>query len=339
MRVRIYTTCLLLLCLQPTPGLAGTITDLFQAEAPIENLRADSRAPAIRAALGIVLVKLTGNRYAAADPALQPLLQRADTYMLEYKLNTEARLLSVRFDEDTLSRDLRGLGLALWSKERPSTLVWLVITDTAGTKILGLEGNPVYITTVERRARQRGIDLTWPLLDLEDSAKLKPDDIRSDTMQAVLNASSRYPVESILVGSIESSAPGIWVGQWTGYIQGNSQTWRTEGESVDIAIGDGVDRMADLLAATFNQNKAQGQDSVSITVTDINNIDQYAATLKYLQSLSSVSQVLVSHVSAGEVTFKLLAHGGCPAVAQAIELGRKLLSSSPDACTRYQLLP
>jgi len=50
--VRNYTAYLLLLCLLPVAGVGGTITDLYQAEAPIESLQPESRRPAIRAALG-----------------------------------------------------------------------------------------------------------------------------------------------------------------------------------------------------------------------------------------------------------------------------------------------
>ena len=336
---RNYPACLFLLSLLPVASSAGTIADLYQAAAPIENLQPESRNPAIRTALGMVLVKITGNRYASADPNLRPLLQQAQNYMLEFKLNAEALQLWVRFDEESLTRDLRELGLALWGKERPSTLLWLVIADETGSQILGLEGNPVYIASIERRARQRGIDLTYPLLDLEDNAKLQPDDIHQGLLQAVLEASARYPVESILMGFIEATAPGIWEGQWTADISGETHSWRTEGDLADIAIEDGIDAMADLLAAKFIQNNVQVQDSITITITDIYSIDQYAEALKYLESLSSVSKVLVSNVTAGEVSFKLLTHGGCPAVAQAITLGRKLIPSGAGECSRYKLLP
>jgi hypothetical protein len=97
--------------------------------------------------------------------------------------------------------------------------------------------------------------------------------------------------------------------------------------------------MADLLAARFIQENAQEQSSISLTITDINTVAQYAAALKYLESLSVVSKVQVSSVTPGEVTFRLLAHGGCNAVAQAIELGRKLIPGDARPCTRYQLLP
>ena len=97
--------------------------------------------------------------------------------------------------------------------------------------------------------------------------------------------------------------------------------------------------MADLLAAKFIQEDVLVQDSVTITITDIYTIDQYAEALKYLESLSSVSKVLVNSVIPGEVSFQLLAHGGCPAVAQAITLGRKLIPGGTGECTRYKLLP
>jgi hypothetical protein len=336
---RIFTLFLWLLCLSSAAGMAGTITDLYQAEAPVANLRPENRRPAIRAALGMVLVKLTGDRYAAADPSLQQVLQRAESYMLEFKTNAESLMLWVHFDENTLTRDLRELGVALWGKERPSTLLWLLINDQSGSQILGLEGNPEYLASTGKRARLRGIDLTYPLLDLEDAERLPPGLILQGNTQAILDASDRYPVESILAGIVEAVAPELWEGRWYGYLDGAVHNWRSEGDMSDIAIGEGIDHMADLLAARFIQENAQEQSSISLTITDINTVAQYAAALKYLESLSVVSKVQVSSVTPGEVTFRLLAHGGCNAVAQAIELGRKLIPGDARPCTRYQLLP
>lgn len=330
----------MIIMLTPVLACAGTITDLYEAEVPIESTQTESRGHAIRSALGVVLIKLTGDRYAPGNPVMQSLLLRADRYMIEFKLNADAMLFKARFDEVTLSQDLRNLGLALWGKERPSTLLWLAIDDERGRQIVGLDGNPEWVASVDRRVKQRGIDLTYPLLDLEDNARVRPDDIAGGYMQAVLDASRRYPVDSILSGAVTSSAPGIWEGRWTGYIGAISKTWRTEGELPEIAIEEGVDVMADFLAATFMQNHALQEENIGTRISGIYNLDQYAEALKYLQSLSSVTRVDVNQVTAGEVSFTLRARGGCPAVSQAIALGRKM---APDGragdCSSYQLLP
>lgn len=328
----------MLICLLPAFVTGVTISDLYEAEVPVENLQPESRKPAIRTALGQVLIKITGDRYAPRNPALLPLLQRAENYVREYSYPDDSRL-RLRFDDDRLSGDLRNLGIPVWGKERPSTLIWLVINNENGREILGMDGNPEYTSSIVNKARQRGIAIIFPLLDLEDSTNLRPSDIWGGFLQTVLDASKRYPADSILTGSIESPVQGIWEGKWRAYIGGETETWQTEGELPDIVIEEGIDGMSDFLARKFIQIDVNDQNRVRIAVADIYNIDQYAQTLKYLESLSFVSRVQVSNVINGEVTFVLDAHGGCTAVSQAIELGRRLEPITRSECSKYRLLP
>jgi len=318
---------------------AVTITDLFEAEVPIETAQPESRGPAIKTALGMVLIKLTGDRNAPVRPEMQPLLKKAESYMLEFRLTGEGLQLWVRFDEETLSKDLRNLGVAVWGKERPSTLLWLVINSETGRQVLGRDGNSEYLAVIDTRSHQRGIDLTYPLLDLEDSARLQPSDIQAGFLQPILDASSRYPVDAVLSGSIGLSGPDIWEGRWIGYINGDTKSWQTEGFLPAMAIEEGIDDMADFLASKFIHNALLEQSNVTLTVTGINTVDQYATVLKYLESLSSVTRVEVNYVAAGEVSFILQAHGGCLALSQAIVLGRRLEPLQDNDCSSYRLLP
>ena len=336
---RFHSLIIFIFSLLPAVTVAVTVTDLYEAEVPIENAQPESRGPAIRTALGMVLIKLTGDRNAPGDPALLPVLKKAESYMLEFKLNGDGLRLWVRFDEETLTKDLRGLGIAVWGKERPSTLLWLVINSESGRRILGRDGDPEILSVIDGRSRMRGIDLTYPLLDLEDDARLRPVDIQAGFLQPILAASSRYPVDAILSGSVGSAGPDIWEGNWIGIINGESKAWQTEGVLPDMVIEEGIDDMADFLASKFIHNAVLEQSNVMSTVTGVNTVDQYAGVLKYLESLSSVNSVEVSNVAAGEITFMLQAHGGCLALSQAITLGRRLEPVDGNDCSRYRLLP
>lgn len=336
---RSYRLIILLLSLLPVAATAVTITDLYEAEVPIESVQPDSLDNAYRTALGMVLIKLTGDRNAPGNPDLQSLLNKAKSYRLEYKLNTEDRRLWVRFDQENLVKDLRDLGIAVWGKERPSTLLWLVINSDTGRKILGQGGNPDYLSVIEMRSHQRGIDVTYPLLDLEDDANIRPGDIQAGFMQPILNASSRYPVDAVLSGSVGSAGPDIWEGHWIGYINGEKKTWQTSGNLPDMVIEEGIDDMADFLASKFIHNTVLVKSDINLTVSGIQTVAQYASVLKYLESLSSVTEVRVSKVAVGDVSFMLQAHGGCPALSQAIALGRRLERLDGNDCSRYRLLP
>ena len=337
---RIKSFLTLVVILLPVTVNSVTVSNLYEAEVPINDISPESWGPAIRTALGIVLIRLTGDRYAAGNPVLQSVLSKANNYMTEYKPNADELVLWVRFDEAKLEKDIRNLGIPVWGKERPLTLVWIVIEGESGREILGMEGNQDFIEIIENRASRRGIVMSYPLLDLEDSANLQASDIRAGFMQTVLEASRRYPVDSILAGSIESPVPGIWESRWFAYINGeNIKTWNAEGDIPGIVIDEGIDGLADFLAANFNQSQEIEQNNVSITIADIYNVDQYAEAYKYLDSLSAVINVYVSHVTGSEVTFIVEAHGGCRTVSQAIALGRKLEPLVNNECDKYRLLP
>ena len=336
---RNFSFLVLVVCLLPVAAAAVTVPDLYEAEVPLENLQPASRGPAIKTALGMVLVKITGDRSAPVNPRLQPLLGKAENYVLKYSTVDQSRLW-VRFDQDSLVKDLRSLDIPIWGKERPTTLLWLAVDGKTGPEILGRDGNSELLSVIDARSHQRGIDITYPLLDLVDDAKLHPADIRAGFTQAILDASSRYPVDAVLSGTVQSSGPDIWEGRWMGYIDGDIRTWQTEGIIPDMVIEEGIDDMADFLASKFVHNALPVQADFTLTVSGINTVVQYAAVLKYLESLSSVTRVQVSNVNpGGEVSFILQTHGGCLALSQAIALGRRLEPLVGSECSRYRLIP
>lgn len=336
---RNFKMIILFLCLLPVGGYAVIVPDLYTARVPILSVQPKSRAPAIKTALGQVLIKLTGDRLAPENPVLQPLLKRAASYMLEYRLNADKLQLWVRFDEKSLSKDLRDLGIAVWGKERPNTLLWLVVDGSGGSSFLGQDGNPELLSEINRRSHERGIDLTFPLYDLQDYAILKPADVQGGFMQPILDASRRYPVDAILSGYIKSVAPDIWEGRWTGYIKGDMKTWQVTGVLPGMVIDEGIDDMTDFLASKFIHKTVLEKTDLTMTVSGINSLAQYAHVLKYLGSLSSVTKIQVSKVITGAVTFVVTVHGGCVTLSQAIVLGRRLESLNGNECSSYRLLP
>ena len=248
-------------------------------------------------------------------------------------------LLSVKFDEDNLNQALRGLSQPIWGNERPSTLVWLAVGDEAGRRLVGLEEGPDYMEAIALRAGQRGIPLLYPLLDLDDNAALRASDVWASFRQPVIDASARYFADAIITAAIESSGPGFWEARWTVYISEQMATWTTESDLLEAVLDEGIDNLADILAAKFiDLAPTSLVTQVNLSVADVFSVDHYADVLKYLSSLNSVVDVEVEQLSLGRVTFVLSVHGGQSAVSQAIELGRVLEAISSNS-GEYRLLP
>ena len=350
---RYCTIVCLFFCLLPASSYAVKVPGLYEAAVPVMEQAESSRQSSIEMALRMVLVKLTGDRYAPGRTALAQVLKQAGNYVQQYRYKEAAALkadetienperlqLWVRFDETTLNRALRDLGVPVWGKERPSVLIWLVVQDKLARELIGFDHASDYTSVVGNRAALRGIALIFPLLDLEETSRVHASDIWGGFKEPVLAASSRYRVDSILTGSIEVSVPGIWEARWTAYIGGQTITWVTEGDLPDVVLDEGIDGMADILAARYTRTGIYAEEAgVNIDVADIFSIDQYARVLKYLELLNSVTDVQVQRVEPGNVKFILTAHGGAQAVAQAIALSHLLEPISGRQGSAYRLLP
>jgi len=351
---RWFKLLLIFLWLLPCAAGAVRVPGLYSAEVPVADQTDRTRADGVHTALRMVLVKLTGDRFAGHRADLAPLVQQAENYLQEYRYRQftppdsdpgvpqqSALKLSVRFNEESLNQSLRTLSVPVWGSERPTTLLWMVIEgENRERHMASIDSGSPYISVIDNRANLRGIALIFPLLDLEDSARLRPGDIWGNFRQPILDASLRYHPDSILTGVLSSPAPGLWEGRWTAYLDDQTHSWVTQGDIPEAVLDEGIDGMADRLAQLFARSSVFTElSTVRLSVADINNAHQYAKVLKYFESLSSVTRVQVEQVESGVVTFLLTAHGGGVAVSQAIVLARIMEPISGSSGMAYRLLP
>ncbi|MCI0591494.1 MAG: DUF2066 domain-containing protein [Gammaproteobacteria bacterium] len=336
----------------PQISLGAQVFGLYEAEVPAVDQTAVTRKQALATALRVVLVKITGDRNVASRSALVPLLEDAQHYVQQYRYrtespatgngtasNTEGLTLWVRFDAGALDRRLRELGVSIWDQERPSTLVWLVIEDTKGRRLIGTDEPSEYAPVLTERAGVRGIPVLVPLMDLEDSGSIKSTDVWGDFAEPILKASERYHPDAVLAGRIAPVSPGFWEGRWTLYVDGQSVNWVSQGDLPAFVLDEGIDTLADNLATRFARTGVYTETAgVEVVVTDIFNVDEYARVLRYLQSLKAVTDVQVRRVDPGKVTFLVVARGGADAIAQAVSLGDTLELIARGAEPSYRLL-
>lgn len=348
------TTCLLLVLLfwMSFPLYAIRVPGLYQAEVPVTDQLAETREQGVAAAMRMVLIRITGDRFAPERTSLQPVIEKADDYIQQYRYlqvpvtggegeNDGKELhLHVQFDETTLNNTLRDLGISVWGRERPSTLVWLAVQDEKGRRLVGMEDKPDYIRALDKRAALRGVVLIYPLMDLEDSSRLHVSDIWGGFSRPVQEASGRYQADTVLTGKIASPVPGIWEAQWTVYLDGETTSWSADGELPEIVLDEGVDGLANLLAARFVQSGGAIETSrVNLQVRNVHTAEQYARVLNYLHSLSSVTDVQVREVDPGVVEFAVTAHGGEVSLKQTITLGRIMAAEQDGSDNVYRLPP
>ena len=151
--------------------------DLFVAETQVADEGSETRNTALSQLLATVLARVSGNTGIAGQPAAKDLLASAPSLVQEYRYRTEGaedkpvRYLWARFDQSAVERMMRERNLPVWV-QRPRVLLWVATERTGKRVLLNLEHEPQARAAVVGRARERGMPLQLPLMDLEDQTKL-----------------------------------------------------------------------------------------------------------------------------------------------------------------------
>ncbi|MCG8324652.1 MAG: DUF2066 domain-containing protein [Thiotrichales bacterium] len=312
---------------------AATVTGLYEAEVPVSNQTAGQRQSAIRAAFIQVMVKLTGNRNAASIYGVSEMMERVDQYVQQFEYRTQddragnpSTRLWVRFDPRVIDRGMRDYSIPIWSQERPSSLVWLVIRDDLGQRFASLDVDSRFFSVLQEQAGARGISFITPLYDLQDATAIRSSDIIDGIDTTIMLASSRYQPDAVLSGAITSAGAGLWEGEWLIIIQDQIiNRWMNSGDSIEIVLSEAMDGLADNLAIRFAQTRGYASETIQeISVTGVSSFAAYARTLSYLESLNIVSAVDVKSMDTTRVVYVLSTAGTAETLAQTLTLGRVL---------------
>ncbi len=356
----------LVLMLLATPLWAVEMRGLYEVEVPVEGQSAEQRRAAIREAFSQVLVKVTGSR--ALD---KPILRYASRYVQQYRYRTleqkivesptieaqrehhepimekehseptvepEAqkgveRLLWVRFDAAAVNRMLREKGLAIWGSARPSVLLWLSQEQQGERVMLQPEMLPEMVAVVEEQARQRGLAVMLPLMDMEDYQQLPVSALWGGFAGIIQHASNRYGVEVILTGQLVAVG-AQWQVEWRLYQDELMERWMGVNGTLNEVVAQGIEQMSDRLAERYTQ--AVADDSVSqlyLNITGVDDLSDYAKVKAYFESLVMVEQAVLLTMERNRAEFLLNFTGGEEALMQAIKLGRVLERLEDEAVT------
>ena len=339
---------LFLLAALPPPGFAAGVERLYEAEQPVSGQAAGERDAALRAALGEVLVRITGERGVLSHPAVQPLLADPAPYVQQYGYRTRpgagspahpVQDLWVRFDGAALEREMRRQGLPFWGRERPVTLVWLAVEDFGERYLVSAESDRDVRRFVEQAARRRGIPVLFPLMDLEDQIRVRFADVWGGFLDSVVDASSRYTPQALLVGRLHRESEAVWSIRLTLWVRGATHAWeRTRGGMEEVLVA-GVEEAADRLAARFAlRGDGAGATRLSLTVEDVRDLGDYARVSRYLTSLTPVRGLQVARLEPGRVEYRLDLRADLQALEQLIAID-PLLEPVPGAQQVYRLRP
>ena len=300
-----------LYCVLPQPSWAGRPVRVYEVDVDGQT------SPALQDAMRQALVRATGRREAADDPALASVVGDATRYVKNYALGPRGESRVV-FDGAAVEQAITAAGRSIWDRERPFTLVVLIPPRTRAAEDAAR-------AELERVAAERGLPISLlPLAVVDGEGNLL-------AAPAMLQSAQRYGGDEILVGRSDGAAPdGDW--QWTLYT-------RSAGESWNGPLAAGIDHTVDLLAPQQGASLAQAEVETRVRIEGVRGLADYAAIERLLQSAAGVRRANIAAAEANSVAFDVTVRGGAAGLDQALAGSTRLVRTSAAAATavyRYQ---
>ena len=291
-----------------------------EASRPVRAYEVDiaGQTPAaLQDAMRQALVRATGRRESAEDPALASLISDAKSYVKTYSTGPRGEP-QVVFDGAAVERAIGAAGRSVWEHERPFTLV---VLDPPRTRA----AEDAARAELERAAAVRGLPISLIPLPLTDAAG------NPLGAEALLQAAQRYGGDEVLVGRGADAGPDTPL-QWTLYTRALNRSWSGP-------LASAIDHTVDVLVPQPGTSLADADATARVQIQGVNSLDAYAAVERLLQSTPGVRRANIAAADAGSVTFEVTARGGAAGLGQALSGSTRLVraSGSGDAVVyRYQ---
>ena len=272
--------------------------------------------PAVQAqaALRVVLVRATGARDAANDPALAQILAQAQTYVLGTRPAGTGSAITVMFDAAALERDILAAGRTVWGSDRPVLLVIL----TGGPASGAFETRRQVEGALDAAGNRRGQPITVArpeALNLPTTGDISP--------EAALAAAQRQRADGVLVGYGDAVVGGgTW--RWTLNAPGVSETWNG-------TLEDGVHGAADVFVRNAVSYAALPESSLLVEIEGVPTLKEYAQAVEILAEAPGVRGVQLAEAAGSRATFSVLTRGGGDALQTALAGNARLQRMDPKA--------
>ena len=314
--------------------------ELYDAMVPVADQSPRLREPALRQALEIVMVRVSGMRDFASSTGA-PLLDRANALLqgYGYESGTAGLQLKARFDPRAIDRSLRELGLPVWGINRLSHQVWIAIrNDGQASAVLDAGGAAARTSALLAVANRRGIPLSFPDLDGTDRQLAKFGSIWDGDFTGIRGAARRYDPDVLVVVRVGREGDA-WLSRFTLLLEdGQEEQWSQRHGLLEQSLAEGMDELADRQARRFAVQTGTQQE-IQIVVTGIGSLEDYARAFDYLSRLNPVRAAFVEEVGAGQVRFRLRVEGDPQLLPRVIAAGSLLRDQegNPASGLRYTL--
>ena len=364
-------TLALLLATSAVSVQAAVVPWLYDVEVPVASQAERQRAA--RTGLRELLVRITGMAELPTSPEVLAALREPEKYYGRFEFSTrpqprghsvasgdvdadaaEQMVVALHYEPGTVLALLRRAALPVWGADRPTVLAWVVVEENKARRIVSAGSTDGLFEAVRSRARQRGLAVSLPTMDLADHA-VAPTTVWGGFWEAIESASARYNPDLIVVGRVAQRADGSWVSDWEARSPGRTvdphggdlslvgrsaspqrensrsefsgrprsgRVWHDRAAAAPQAVAAGVDAVADALADRFAVGGRL--DAITVTIHGASTIAAYASVLDYLRSREYIEHMEVKAVARDVLTLQLHSRSSVAQLEELLSMGGPL---------------
>lgn len=325
-----FTMALLMLSLstsvvaQQTRGQA--VDWLYEVEQFVPDQSDRARLAAAQRSLLRVLSRTTGLASVPRSATVAKALITPERFYTKYvyfdprDLDTERRglidnassgadtSLAVRFDFQpaAIKQLARDAQLPTWWSRRPLTMVWMVLDEPSGRKVVNHSAGKLR-SELDARAKQRGLPIMLPLMDLQDSVQVNSAVVWGKFTDVLDQASERYMASQYLLGRFsvqEILGQRLYTGEWLVRSGDGESSQYLRGVDRDNLVRTGID-MATRHVLDQHLVFTNTPRQHDLVVRGITGLQAYAGLLDYLRSLEFIDSVMLLGLQADALTLRV----------------------------------
>lgn len=321
-------------------GADGAVVPwLYDVEVPVSSQAERQRAA--RVGLRELLVRVTGLPELPPNAEIRAALREPENYYGRFEFSMRPRpqsaqasgavdneapeqmYVALHYEPATVLALLRRAALPVWGADRPTVLAWIAVEEDGVRRIVSAASGDELVDAFRRRARQRGLEASLPVMDLADHA-ITPATVWGRFWEAVESASPRYNADLIVLGRVARRADGSWVSDWeTRSVVDTGESLR-RATGAPEAVAAGVDAVADALANRFAVGGRL--DAITVTIRGASTIAAYASVLDYLRSREYIEHMEVKAVARDVLTLHLHSRSSAAQLEELLSMGSPLTS-------------
>lgn len=313
-------------------ALAVTVTDLYRVNVIVDDRSDAQRRQGIQIAFQQLMVKISGDQEVLRNSLVIQASRNANRYMQGYSykrvqvpnpndhtLLIEQPMLEVWFSKPLIAPVLRQAKVPIWTANRPLLQLWIYKRQA----IVKPEQD-TWQDEYQRVFDDFGMPVIWAKPDENNENEIITyRDVMSGSYDKAKAIAKQSHANGALVGDI-SFVGGEWVFEGA-LLTSSVLSIQAKGDSPDNVIYQVASQIAKYFSKKYAVVTSTEEQAELIAVSDIQNFEDYAQLLAYLQKLAGVKRVDVLSVENGSLELGIVLNASWKQIERLINADKKLV--------------